>query len=107
MHVSEAAGYEAITVFADCSSVDAVEGIFEQLDFIDNPVTFFDTLPTAQRARLSQSFRTCTVVRVLQGGSPSKPALALLFLFLLFIGRFRFLFLCVEHFFERWVLCRV
>jgi hypothetical protein len=52
VHVSEA-GFGEITVFADCSSVDAVEGLFEKLDFIDKPVTLFDALPTAQRARLS------------------------------------------------------
>jgi hypothetical protein len=52
VHVAEA-GYDEITVFADCSSVDAVELLFEKLDFIDKPVTFFDALSTAQRARLS------------------------------------------------------
>jgi hypothetical protein len=35
-------GYEGTAVFADCSSVDAVKGLFEKLEFIDKPVTVFD-----------------------------------------------------------------
>jgi hypothetical protein len=47
-------GYEGTAVSADCSSVDTVEGLFEKLDFIDKPVTLFDSgPPAAQRARLS------------------------------------------------------
>ena len=44
-------GYEGTAQFADCSSIEAVQGLFERLEFINKPVTFFDDPPSARRAR--------------------------------------------------------
>lgn len=49
----EDAGYEGLTTFADCSTVDAVENVFEKLEFIESPLRFSEAV-AAKRPRSNE-----------------------------------------------------